>query len=104
VPEGGDAYLLKAIVHDWEDAEAEAILRVVRRAIPPTGALLVVERVLAPPNEGPDGKFSDLNMLVMPGGRERTAEEYGALFERSGFELARVVAAGGVSVVEGRPR
>src|SRR6185295_1619032 len=70
VPEGGDAYLLKSIVHDWEDAEAEAILRVVRRAMPAGGTLLVLERVLAPPNEGRDGKFSDLNMLVMPGGRE----------------------------------
>jgi hypothetical protein len=104
VPGGGDAYLLKSIIHDWEDAEAEAILRVVRSAIPSEGVLLVVERVLAPPNEGPDGKFSDLNMLVMPGGRERTPEEYGALFERTGFELVRVAAANGVGVVEGRPR
>jgi O-methyltransferase len=105
VPEGGDAYLLKSIVHDWEDAEAEAILRVVRAAMPADGALLVVERVIAPPNEGRDGKFSDLNMLVMPGGRERTLDEYAALFERSGFELVREApSAAGASVVEGRPR
>jgi hypothetical protein len=104
VPEGGDAYLLKSIVHDWEDAEAEAILRVVRRAMAPEGTLLVLERVLAPPNEGPDGKFSDLNMLVMPGGRERTLDEYAALFARAGFELVRELpSAAGTSVVEGRP-
>jgi hypothetical protein len=104
VPAGGDAYVLKSIVHDWEDEEALAILRTVRRAIPAEGTLLVVERVLAPPNEGLDGKLSDLNMLVMPGGRERTVDEYAALLERAGFELAGVASTGTMSVVEGRPR
>jgi hypothetical protein len=105
VPGGGDAYLLKSIVHDWEDAEAEAILRVVGRAMPPGAALLVVERVIAPPNEGRDGKFSDLNMLVMPGGRERTLDEFRALFERAGLELvSEAPSAAGTSVLEGRLR
>jgi hypothetical protein len=104
VPEGGDAYLLKSIVHDWEDAEAESILRVVRRAMRREATLLVLERVLAPPNDGSEGKFSDLNMLVMPGGRERTLDEFAAIFGRAGFELVREIpSAAGTSVVEGRP-
>ncbi len=104
VPEGGDAYILKAIVHDWEDEEASAILRSCRQAMPAESALLVVERDLGPPNEGPDGKFSDLNMLVGPGGRERTVDEYRALYEAAGFRLVRVTpTAAGLSVVEGAP-
>ena len=87
VPEGGDAYLLKAILHDWEDAEAVAILEVCRRAMRADATLLVVERILAPPNEGLAAKFSDLNMLVGPGGRERTVDEFAALFETAGFGL-----------------
>ena len=87
VPAGGDAYVLKAIVHDWEDEESIAILRACREAIAPDGSLLVVERLLGAPNERPEAKFSDLNMMVAPGGRERTLEEYGALFEAAGFRL-----------------
>ena len=105
VPGGGDAYLLKMVVHDWEDEQATAILRSCRAAMPADGALLVVERVVGAPNEGPDAKFSDLNMLVAPGGRERTLEEFRTLFGDAGFELVREVATGsGVSVVEGAPR
>jgi O-methyltransferase domain/Dimerisation domain len=99
VPEGGDAYLLKAIVHDWEDEEAAAILRTCRRAIRPDGTLLVVERILDAPNEGVDTKFSDLNMLVGPGGRERTLDEFRALFERAGFEFRGSTATGGVQAI-----
>ena len=88
VPEGGDAYLLKAIVHDWEDEEAVEILRACRRAIRSDGMLLVVERVLDPPNEGAEAKFSDLNMLVGPGGRERTLTELEQLLEDAGLCLS----------------
>ncbi len=101
VPEGGDAYILKSIVHDWEDEQAIEILRVCRGAMSPAATLLVIERILAPPNEDADGKFSDLNMLVMPGGRERTEGEYAALFEKAGIRLARTVeTAGGFAVIE----
>jgi hypothetical protein len=104
VPEGGDAYVLRAILHDWEDAEASAILRSCRRAIPEHGALLVVERELGGPNENADAKFSDLNMLVLPGGRERTVEEFAALFDSAGFELAgSTPTAAALSVIEARP-
>src|SRR4051812_8658450 len=87
VPGGADAYLLKSILHDWDDEEAVAILRTCRRAIGAGGTLLVVERVLGQPNEGADTKFSDLNMLVMPGGRERSLREFEVLFETAGFRL-----------------
>jgi O-methyltransferase domain len=104
VPEGGDAYVLKAIVHDWEDEEAAAILRVIRRAMRDDAALLVVERVLGPPNEDRDGKFSDLNMLVMPGGRERTLEEFDALLASAGFRLVGATPTpSGWNVIEAAP-
>jgi hypothetical protein len=87
VPEVGDAYLLKWIIHDWEDEDSIAILRVVRAAMSSDARLLVVERDLGSPNEDPPTKFSDLNMLVAPGGRERTEDEYAALFESAGLRL-----------------
>jgi hypothetical protein len=101
VPPGGDAYILKSIVHDWEDEQAIEILRVCRAAMSPEATLLVIERILEPPNEGADGKFSDLNMLVMPGGRERTEGEFAALFERAGLRLAQTApTAAGLTVIE----
>lgn len=87
----GDLMLLKAILHDWDDAAARMILQNCRRAIAPGGKLLAVERVLSGPNEGPEAKFADLNMLVAVGGQERTAEEFGALFASAGFALTRIV-------------
>jgi hypothetical protein len=84
VPEGGDAYLLKWILHDWEDDEATAILRTVGRC---SGTILVIERIVGPPNENSDAAFIDLNMLVCPGGKERTLDEFAALFEAVGYRL-----------------
>ncbi len=102
VPGGGDAYLLKAILHDWDDAEAEAILRNCRHAAGQSGTLLVLERVVAPPNEDPVTKFSDLNMMVMTGGRERTEAEFAALLTAAGFRMTAVVRTGTpFSVIEG---
>jgi hypothetical protein len=90
VPAGAEVYLMKAILHDWEDAECIAILRNIRACIPTDGALLVVERVIGPPNEDLEGKLSDLHMLIMPGGRERTEAEWRMLFDRGGFSLEDV--------------
>jgi O-methyltransferase domain/Dimerisation domain len=101
VPSGGDAYILKWIVHDWEDEEAIAILQICRAALSPDARLLVIERILALPNEGAEGKFSDLNMLVLPGGRERTGDEFAQLFEQAGLRLAQIVETGrGYAVIE----
>jgi hypothetical protein len=104
VPKGGDAYLMRVVIHDWEDPEAVAILKVCRRAMCDTAKLLLIERLVAPPNDMPATKFSDLNMLVMPGGRERTREEFSDLFAAAGFELTGIFPAGMHNVIEGRPR
>ena len=91
VPSGCDAMILKFILHDWNDADAIAILRSCRRACRPGDMLLVVEYVLEPPNAGLHAKMSDLNMLLGPGGRERTAAEYEAILRQAGFALESVV-------------
>jgi len=104
VPDGGDAYVMKHILHDWEDEQATVILRTCRRAMGPNGELLVIERQIAPPNQGAEGKFADLNMLVGPGGRERTRDEWAALFAAGGYRLMRVTPADvRVSILEGAP-
>jgi O-methyltransferase/methyltransferase family protein len=90
VPAGGDAYILKAILHDWKDEPCLQILRTCRQAMAPGTALLVIERELGRPNEHPDAKFSDLNMLVGPMGQERTHAEYVALLTASGFKFEAV--------------
>ena len=91
VPPGGDAYLLKSIIHDWDDERSVRILRTVRDALGATGVLLLVERVLAGPNEGAEAKLSDLNMLVAPGGLERTEVEFDALLAQAGLRRTRTV-------------
>jgi O-methyltransferase/methyltransferase family protein len=104
VPEGADAYVLKAVLHDWEDDDALRILRSCRAAMAPAAVLLVVERDLGAPNENPDAKLSDLNMMVGAGGRERTRDEFATLLAAGGFELASATpTAIGLSVFEGRP-
>jgi hypothetical protein len=101
VPEGGDAYVLKAIVHDWEDEEAAAILRNCRKH---DATVLVVERVVGRPNDDPMTKFGDLNMLIGPGGRERTADEFRELFAGAGLRLDNVTpSATGLCVLEAVP-
>jgi O-methyltransferase domain/Dimerisation domain len=99
VPVGADAYVLRHIVHDWEDAEAVALLRVVRAAMSPSAVVLIVERDLA----RTEAKFADLNMLVNPGGRERTSDEYAELLEEAGLRLTRVTPAGSHAVFEAEP-
>jgi ubiquinone/menaquinone biosynthesis C-methylase UbiE len=103
VPEGGDAYILKYIIHDWDDERAIAILKQCHKVMPDNGKLLVAEKVIPPGNQPFMGKFFDLHMLVMtPGGRERTEAEYRALFEKAGFKLTRIVPTQReVSIIEG---
>jgi hypothetical protein len=102
VPAGGDAYLLKAILHDWVDAPCVQILRTCRQSMDEGASLLVVERELGRPNQDPDAKFSDLNMLVGPMGQERTPAEYAALFTTAGFRFVGFTpSAVGTGVYEG---
>jgi hypothetical protein len=101
-PAGADAYLLKHILHDWGDQACLTILSRIREAMAPGARVLVVEQVIPPGNAPFPGKLLDLNMLVLTeGGRERTAEDYAALLERSGMQLQRIVPTPSpVSVVE----
>jgi hypothetical protein len=82
----GDTYLLSGIIHDWDDGAATAILRTIRVAAPPHARLLITETVIEPGNEPEGGKWLDLLMLVLAGGRERTEPEWRALLEAGGFE------------------
>jgi hypothetical protein len=105
MPESADVYLLKNILHDWSDREALEILRNCRQAMHRGARLLVIERLLAPPNEGAEGKLSDLNMLVNAGGRERTRGEFAALLAGANLELNAITAlAGGRFVIEATPK
>jgi hypothetical protein len=91
VPEGGDAYVMKYIIHDWDDERASTILRNIGKAMGGNKGVVVLLEMVVP--EGPEphiSKVIDLEMLAMPGGRERTAKEYGQLFERSGFTLSKI--------------
>jgi hypothetical protein len=93
VPAGGDTYLLKNIVHDWDDDAALTILRHVRRAIDgrPSARVLIIDSVIEPGVRFDVGSFMDLNMLLLLGGRERTAAEFTALVQRAGLALTRIV-------------
>ena len=103
VPEGGDAYVLKNVIHDWPDADAETILSNVRRAAKPGSTLLLVEFVIPDHDRQFIGKWADMEMLVQVGARERTTEDYRKLYEQAGFQMTRVVpTAGPISLVEGR--
>jgi predicted O-methyltransferase YrrM len=101
VPEGGDAYLLKYILHDWDDERSGRILASIHRAARPGARLFVIDAVLPPGNTPDVGKLMDLAMLIQPGGRERTEKEFAALLGRAGFSVDRVVPTGThVSVIE----
>jgi len=103
VPEGGDAYIMKHIVHDWDDERSVKILRNCHHAMRPQGKLFVVDAVLPQPNEPHFGKLLDLEMLVLTqGGRERTEQDFRKLYEAAGFRLTRIVPTlAQSSVVEG---
>ena len=107
VPPGADAYLVKSVVHDWDDAKSRAILARCREAMRADSVLLLIE-ILAPekltgaPFEGMI-VGSDLNMMVMTGGKERTQAQYRALLESAGLSVVRVVPTpGAMSIVEAR--
>lgn len=90
-PKGGDAYVLKNVIHDWPEEDAVRILKNVRAAARPDARLLLCEFVIPDHNRDFHGNWVDLEMLVVAGARERTADEYGPLFDQAGFRLSRVV-------------
>jgi ubiquinone/menaquinone biosynthesis C-methylase UbiE len=101
VPDGGDAYIFKTVIHDWDDEEALKILRNCRRAIKIKGRLLLIETILSTSNR-PESGLMDAMALVL-GGRERTEAEFRALLREARFSLTRVIPARNYSVIEGQP-
>jgi SAM-dependent methyltransferase len=91
VPEGGDAYIMKWIIHDWDDEKSNTILRNCRNQMKANGKLILVDCVVPETDEPHFSKFIDLNMLVMTGGKERTEREFAQLLADAGLKLVRVI-------------
>ena len=105
VPAGGDAYIMKHIIHDWNDEECVNILKNCRKGITENGKLLVIEMVVPEGNEPSLSKLLDLQMLVVLPGCERTEAEYKTLFARAGFQLTQIVPTmSPYSIIEGVPK
>lgn len=104
VPEGGDVYIMRHIIHDWSDLKALKILKSCRAAISDSGRLLIVEGVIAPGNGPSPFKWLDLVMMLCWGGSERTEDQYAALLKNAGFDLIRVIPTkSDVSIIECGP-
>jgi O-methyltransferase domain/Dimerisation domain len=104
LPTSGDGYLLKLILHDWDDDHARQILANLRRSMTGSATLLLVEHVILPGNEPQLGKLLDLAMLAFPGGRERTAAEWEELLRSADFTLTRIVPTeAAVSIIQAAP-
>ena len=91
VPPGGDLYMMKWIIHDWNDDQAITILRNCRNQMKPGSRLIIFDSVVPETNEPDFSKFFDLNMLVMTGGKERTKKEFAQILDAAGFKLLRVI-------------
>ena len=104
IPPGADAYLMRHIIHDWSDEKSHQILSNVRKVIRENARLLLIESVIPPGNEPCFGKLLDITMLLLPGGKERTQEEYRELLAKAGFRLDRIVPTeADVSILESVP-
>jgi len=104
VPAGADAYMMKHIIHDWDDESSKKILQNIRSAMNENGKVLIIEMVVPEGNESHPSKALDILMLVMEGGKERTKDEYKELLAASGFRLTRIIPTKSpYSVVEGEP-
>jgi hypothetical protein len=105
LPEGHDIYLLKSVLHNWDDAAATRILEVCREAISPEGRLLILERVILEGQQAAEAKLFDINMLVTVGGRERTEQQYRMLLANARFAVARVIPTDSfLTIIEGIPK
>jgi len=92
VPQSADAYMMKHIIHDWDDERSTKILQCIHAAMPDHGKVLIIETIVPAGSQPHYSKLLDLEMLVSPGGIERTAEEYSDLLRAAGFRLTRIVA------------
>lgn len=101
IPGGGDIYLLKSVLHNWDDQGCITILKNCRTAMHENARLLIIERIIPEGNERSEGRLFDINMLVMTNGRERAVKEYKKLLDVSGFSLLRVISTeSAVSIIE----
>jgi len=91
IPKGADAYLMKMILHDWNDDQCLQILNNCSNVMKPGSKLLVIEAVIPESNDPHPGKFMDINMLAMTGGKERTEKEFDSLFANAGLKLSKVI-------------
>ena len=104
VPTGADAYIMKRIIHDWPDEQCIKILKACRESVNPGGKLLVVDAVIQPGNDFTPDKFLDLEMLIFPGGRERSEKQFSDLFAAAGWTLNRIIPTAAMGwIVEGIP-
>jgi hypothetical protein len=109
VPGDGDAYVLKHVIHDWDDRDAARILGSCHRAMGPQAKVLIVEAVYPPridqSAEGSGAARTDVNMMVVTGGRQRSEAEFRELYGSAGFRLTRIIPTPAMSsVIEGVPR
>ena len=91
MPRGAQLYVMKSIIHDWDDDAALHILANCRAAMASDSRLLLIERVIGEPNEADEAKLFDISMLAMLGGRERTVDEYRALLQSAGLRMMRTL-------------
>ena len=104
IPSGSRAFVMKNIIHDWNDAQACEILRNCRRAVPDDGVLLLIEYCLGEDNTPSVGKMVDLVMLTITGGKERTVDEHRALLASAGFQLNRAIPVSAeIAIIEAFP-
>ena len=96
VPAAADLYLLKWIIHDWDDDDAVKILANCARAMDPAGKVVLAEVVIGAANSRYDGPLLDVHMMVLAGGRERTEAEFAQLFAAAGLRLNRVIMTSGI--------
>lgn len=101
MPAGGDVYLLKRILHDWNDADSVRLLKACRAAMSDRGRVLVIDTVVPPGNDPHPSKLSDMAMMIVFDGKERTEDELASLFTQAGLKLSRVIPTPGtLSIVE----
>ncbi len=104
VPAGADTYSMRHILHDWQDDACVTILGHIRKVIPASGRVLVIETVVPEGNAPSPSKLFDMIMMIGPDGLERTEAQFAAIFKASGFKLAGITPTQSpVSVIEGRP-
>jgi hypothetical protein len=104
IPAGADLYMMKHILHDWNDEQCQTILDNLRKVIEPSARLLVMDCLLADPPATSEAALMDLNMMVMTGGRERRQSDFAAMFTRSRFQLTQVVRLPGLAqLIEAAP-